>query len=527
MIDAIADAIRQTSGVSLLDVDSGVSTNRTVYTFVGSPDAVIEGALNAVRVAHQLMDMSQHSGEHKRMGALDVCPFIPVQGVEMEECIYCARTFAERLASMLQVPVFLYGYASVEEHRMTVPQIRAGEYEGLREKLRHKEWQPDFGPSTFVPRWGATIVGARKFLIAYNVNLIATKEQAHKIALNVREQGRGADEPGRLKQVQAAGWWLKEANLAQVSVNVLDFEQTALHTVFEEISADARQLQLPVLGSQIVGLVPLKPMLAAAEYYIEKENLFVLDEDQKVALAVHRLGLNSLAAFDPKQRIIEYLITDDTGVEAPLMRLNLSDFIKSVGDRTTAPGGGSVAATVASLGAALASMVGKLSYGKKAVEANDPIMRQLIPVFHHAATDLGNFIDADTNAYKDYLSAMRLPKETAEEQAVRSASIEAGIKNAILVPLGLAKAIAALWQPCLKLADHINISSTSDLQVGVNCLKVAVLGAFYNVTTNLTDSQDEEFKKHVNVEINRLVSDSENYCTQVLNVLQKRKQQLK
>ena len=524
MIDAIANAIRETAGVSLLDVDSGVSTNRTVYTFVGSPDAVIDGALNAARVAYQLIDMSKHSGEHKRIGALDVCPFIPVQAVEMEECIYCARTLAERLASMLQVPVYLYGYASVQDHRMTVPQIRSGEYEGLRDKLRQSEWQPDFGPSTFVPGWGATLVGARKFLIAYNVNLIATKEQAHKIALNIREQGRGADEPGRLKQVQAAGWWLKEANLAQVSVNVLDFEQTPLHTVFEEISSDARQLCLPVLGSQVVGLVPLKPMLAAAEYYIAKENLFVLDDDQKIGLAVHRLGLNSLSAFDPKQRIIEYLISDETGAEAPLMRLSLRDFIKSVGDRTTAPGGGSVAATVGSLGAALSSMVGKLSYGKRNVEANDAVMRKLIPVFHHAAADLANFIDADTNAYKDYLSAMKLPKETAEEQAVRSASIEAGIKNAILVPLGLARAISALWQPCLQLADYINISSASDLEVGANCLKVAVLGAYYNVKTNLTDSNDENFTKTVSVEVDRLLLDSENNCAQILKVLERRKQ---
>lgn len=523
MIDAISDAIRQTAGVSLLDVDSGVSTNRTVYTFVGSPDAVIEGALNAAQVAHQLIDMSKHSGEHKRIGALDVCPFIPVQGVEMEECIYCARTFAEKLATMLQVPVYLYGYASVQDHRMTVPQIRSGEYEGLREKLRQSEWQPDFGPSTFVSSWGATIVGARKFLIAYNVNLIATKEQAHKIALNIREQGRGGEEPGRLKQVQAAGWWLKEANLAQVSVNVLDFEQTALHTVYEEICSDARLLNLPVLGSQIVGLVPLKPMLAAADYYIAKENLFVLDEDQKIGLAVHRLGLNSLSAFDPKQRIIEYLISDETETEAALMKLSLRDFIKSVGDRTTAPGGGSVAATVGSLGAALASMVGKLSYGKKAVEANDAIMRKLIPIFHHAATDLGHFIDADTNAYKDYLSAMRLPKETAEEEAVRAASIEAGIKNAILVPLSLARAISTLWQPCLQLAEYINISSASDLEVGVNCLKLAVQGAFYNVTTNLTDSQDQTFKNEVSVEINRLLRDSETHCAHVLKVLEGRK----
>ena len=507
-----------------MDVDAGVSTNRTVYTFVGSPDAVVDAALNAARVAFQLIDMTKHSGEHKRLGAMDVCPFIPVQGVEMEECIYCARTFAERLATTLRVPVYLYGYASVQDHRMTVPQIRASEYEGLRDKLTQSEWQPDFGPATFVPNWGATIVGARKFLIAYNVNLIATKEQAHKIALNIREQGRGPNEPGRLKHVQAAGWWLKEANMAQVSVNVLDFEKTALHTVFEEICADARALNLPVVGSQVVGLIPLQPLLAAAEFYIQRENLFVLDEDQKIGLAVHRLGLHSLSYFDPKQRVIEYLINDEASTTAPLMRLSLRDFIKSVGDRTTAPGGGSVAAAVGSLGAALASMVAKLSYGKKAVESNDAIMRTLIPVFHHAAADLTNFVDADTNAYKDYLSALKLPHNSPEEEAVREASIEAGIKNAIHVPLSLARVISHLWKPCLQVANYINISSASDLEVGANCLKLAVLGAYYNVKTNLTDSSDEPLKKQVSVEIDCLLKESEKNCEEVLQVLDQRKQ---
>ncbi|XP_002733116.2 formimidoyltransferase-cyclodeaminase-like [Saccoglossus kowalevskii] len=305
VIEAIANAIGSTEGVSLLDVDPGISTNRTVYTFVGTPDTVVEGALNGARVAYQLIDMTRHTGEHPRMGALDVCPFVPVRGVSMEDCVACAKEFGERLAGELGVPVYLYAEAATEEHRLTLPQIRSGEYEGFSDKLLKPEWKPDFGPADFVPTWGATATGARKFLIAYNVNLLSTKEQAHRIALNIREQGRGPEEPGKLKCVQAIGWYLEEANMAQLSSNLTDFEVTGMHTVFEEASEEASELNWAVCGSQIVGLVPLKAILMAADYYMKKENLFILEEDQKIRLVVDRLGLNSLGSFNPKERIIE------------------------------------------------------------------------------------------------------------------------------------------------------------------------------------------------------------------------------
>lgn len=305
VIDAISRAISQTPGCVLLDVDAGPSTNRTVYTFVGQPECVVEGALHAARTASQLIDMSKHKGEHPRMGALDVCPFIPVRGVSMEECVLCAKAFGQRLAEELNVPVYLYGEAAQTPSRQTLPAIRAGEYEALPEKLKQAEWVPDFGPSSFVPSWGATVTGARKFLIAFNINLLSTKEQAHRIALNLREQGRGKDQPGRLKKVQGIGWYLEEKNLAQVSTNLLDFEVTALHTVFEEARREAQELNLPVVGSQLVGLVPLKALLDAAAFYCDKEKLFVLEEEHRIRLVVNRLGLDSLAPFDPKERIIE------------------------------------------------------------------------------------------------------------------------------------------------------------------------------------------------------------------------------
>ncbi|MGH0122364.1 UNVERIFIED_CONTAM: hypothetical protein FKN15_007964 [Acipenser sinensis] len=305
VIDAIATAISSTEGCLLLDVDPGPSTNRTVYTFVGSPEAVLEGALSAARVAFQLIDMTRHTGEHPRMGAMDVCPFIPVRNVSMEECVCCGNRFAQRLAEELGVPVYLYGEAARKENRRSLPSIRAGEYEALPEKLKKPEWAPDFGPSRFVPTWGATVTGARKFLIAYNVNVLSTKEQAHRIALDIREQGRGKEQPGSLKRVQGMGWFLEEANLAQVSINLLDFEVTALHMVYEEVCTVAEELNLPVVGSQLVGLIPLKAVLDSAEFYIQKEKLFILEEEHKVRLVINRLGLDSLAPFVPKERIIE------------------------------------------------------------------------------------------------------------------------------------------------------------------------------------------------------------------------------
>ncbi|XP_035213436.1 formimidoyltransferase-cyclodeaminase-like, partial [Stegodyphus dumicola] len=463
IIDAISKAIRSTEGVSLLDIDPGPSTNRTVYTFVGSPDAVIEGALNAARVAYDLIDMSKHKGEHPRLGALDVCPFIPVQGVEMEECIYCARKFSEKLAAELKVPVYLYGFASEQEYRKTVPQIRAGEYEGILEKIVKPEWKPDFGPTEFVPNWGATMAGARKFLIAYNVNVLGTKEQAHRIALDIREQGRSKDEPGKLKKCQAIGWWLDEANIAQVSINLTDHDVTPIHIAYEEVCKGAKELKLAVTGSQIVGVVPLRAMLQVAEFYIAKENLFVLEEDQKLHLAINRLGLHSLGPFVPKERIIEYMLPDSEANS--LTNKSMQDFIKTVAARTPAPGGGSVAAAVAAMGSALACMVGQLTYGKRQWERYDSQMRRIIPLMHETMKELIAVIDADTSAFNDYMAALKLPKETPEDIAMRETAMEAGLKKAISVPMSLAKSVSKLWDSLKELAAVANFGTKSDIQV--------------------------------------------------------------
>ncbi|XP_030009045.1 formimidoyltransferase-cyclodeaminase [Sphaeramia orbicularis] len=520
VIDAIASSISSTSGCSLLDVDPGASTNRTVYTFVGSPEAVVEGALNAARQAFGLIDMSKHSGEHPRTGAMDVCPFIPVQNVSMDDCVRCADIFAQRLADMLHVPVYLYGEAARMEWRRSLPAVRAGEYEALPEKLKEDKWRPDFGPAHFVPSWGATVTGARKFLIAYNVNLIGTKEQAHRIALDIREQGRGKDQPGLLKKVQGMGWYLDEANVAQVSTNILDYEQTPLHTVYEEICRDAEELNLPVVGSQIVGLIPIKALLDSADFYINRDRLFIVEEEHKVRLVISKLGLDSLGPFKPSERIIEYMVRPQEG--AGLVHLSVSQFVSSVAARTAAPGGGSVSATIAALGAALGAMVGQMTYGKRQFENVDGVMRRLIPPFHHAAKELLDMVDADSTAFNGYMAALKMPKDTPQEMSRRQAAMQEGLKGAVGVPLALAQKVNALWSPLREMVVYGNVACKSDAQVAAKALETAVFGAYYNVIINLKDISDDAFKAATQRTASALLQEAKENAAAVLAAAEQR-----
>ncbi|XP_058152357.1 formimidoyltransferase-cyclodeaminase [Dasypus novemcinctus] len=527
VIDAISRAIAQTPGCVLLDVDVGPSTNRTVYTFVGRPEDVVEGALHAARAAWQLIDMSGHRGEHPRMGALDVCPFIPVRDVGMDECVLCAQAFGQRLAEELAVPVYLYGEAARKDSRRTLPAIRAGEYEALPAKLQQAEWAPDFGPSAFVPRWGATAAGARKFLLAFNVNLLSTKEQAHRIALNLREQGRGKDQPGLLKKVQGIGWYLDEKNLAQVSTNLLDFEVTGLHTVFEETCREAQELSLPVVGSQLVGLVPLKAILDAAAFYCEKENLFILEEEHRIRLVVSRLGLDSLSPFNPKERIIEYLVPDGRP-EEHLVSKSLRAFkYGEGGSGYPGPGAGSGAPgpqLASRQGAALASMVGRMTYGRRQFEHLDAAMRRLIPPFHRASAELTALVDADAQAFAAYLEAMKLPKSTAEERDRRAAALQEGLKRAVAVPLSLAETVASLWPALQELALCGNLACRSDLQVAAKALETGVFGAYFNVLINLKDVSDQGFKDQVRQRVSSLLQEAKSQASLVLEHLEARQE---
>jgi len=493
VIEAIAAAVRATPGATLLDVDPGQSTNRTVFTFVGDPCSVVEAALAAARAAFSRIDMRGHKGEHPRMGALDVCPFIPISGVSEEECVQVAKTFGARLAEELHVPVYLYGAASSREYRKTMPQIRAGEYEGLQEKLKESVWAPDFGPASWVPSWGGTVTGVRKFLIAYNINLVSTKEQAHRIALNLRSKGRGPGQEGRLGECQGIGWWLKESNIAQISLNLTDMSVTPMHVAYEEARREARQLGVAVTGSELVGLVPLSSLLDAAHYYMEEEGLMVVEEEQKVHLAIARLGLSTLSPFKPKERVIEYSLPPPP---TPLLvQQTVTQFVASVGARTSAPGGGSVSALLAALGCGLGAMVGKLTYGKKQWEALDARMRAAIPPLHAAMEELVAVVDRDTEAFTDYMVAMKLPKATEGERVAREAAMQAGLQTAVGVPLALATSTNTLWPSLWELAQCGNINCKSDLQVAARCLETAVQGAKHNVDINLANIQDAEFRK--------------------------------
>jgi glutamate formiminotransferase/formiminotetrahydrofolate cyclodeaminase len=354
-----------------------------------------------------------------------------------------------------------------------------------------------------VPAWGATCAGARDFLIAYNVNVLGTKEQAHRIALDIREQGRGPGQPGRLRAVRAIGWWVEEYGLAQVSINLEDYRTTPPHVAFEACAEEARTLKLAVAGSEIVGLVPLQAMLMAAEHYVARDNLFIVDERQKIRLVVERLGLSSVQPFVPEKRIIEYMIPK--GQDEPLASMSVRGFVELLGSRTPAPGGGSASALVAAMGAALGAMVGWMTYGKRKFEARDAVMRRLIPPLHEGMKDLLPLIDRDTRAFDAYLAAVGMPKGTAEEKAARHQAMQDGLKAAVQVPLDVMRTADRCWEAMAEMAAHGNPASRSDLEVGAKALEAGIWGAYRNVAINLPGIEDEAFRRATEQEAKTLV----------------------
>ncbi len=520
IIDLIAEAIRATPGCTLLDVDPGRSTHRTVYTFVGDPQAVVEGALAAARVAFAHIDMRQHKGEHPRMGVLDVCPFVPVSEVTMADCVACALEFGRRLAEELQVPVYLYEEAAKNDYRKKLADIRDGEYEGLAKKLADPRWQPDFGPTSFIPSWGATATGARMFLVAYNVNVLGTPNQAHRIALNLRETGRGEGAPGRLPAVQGMGWYVDEYRLAQVSVNLTDYRITPIHVLFEEVKKEAALLGISVVGSEIVGLVPKEALLAAADHYIAEEKIFLYEEHQKIRLAVERLGLSAISPFVPERRIIEYLVAESP--DEPLASLSVRSFIEAVAARSSAPGGGSVSALLAGVGVALAAMVAKLTYGVRKFEAVGPEMESIIPLLGELQQQLIPLIDRDTNAFNDYMTALKLPKESDEEKGLRRAAMEEGLKTAAIVPLTTMRIGDQAWEALTAAAKYANLASASDIQVGARSLETGIWGAWQNVLINLRGIGDTEFTEATRDEADLLATRAAQRCTEILTILEER-----
>lgn len=520
VIDAISDAIKSVNGVTLLDVDPGKSTNRTVYTFVGDPEAIVEGALAGAKAAYKLIDMRTQHGEHPRMGAMDVCPFVPVANVTMEECVEVSKKFAARAAEELGIPLYLYEHSQTQEYRKKLPQIRKGEYEGLAEKIKQPEWKPDYGPAEFIPTWGATVTGARFFLLAYNVNILGTSNQAHRIALNLREIGRGPNEPGRFKELKGLGWYVDEYNMAQCSFNLNNYNVTSLHQVFEAVKEEAAAIKVGVAGSELVGLVPLEAMLKTAEYYIEKEQLFILDEAQKIKLVVDRLGLNSVSQFKPEERIIDYIIREEP--KEPLAGLTTRGFIEAINARTSAPGGGSASAAIGAIGAGLGSMVAKLTYGVRKFEEHDAALRKIIPVLHQTALNLIPMIDADTNAFNDYVEAVRMPQKTDAEKNARFEKMQAGLKKAIEVPLTTMKIADSAWSAMIEAAKIGNIASKSDMQVGARALELGIWGAWKNVLINMKDIKDSEFVTKITAEADSIRLRAEKNCAEILDILESR-----
>jgi glutamate formiminotransferase/formiminotetrahydrofolate cyclodeaminase len=500
IINAIADAIRAVPGIRLLDIDPGWSTNRTVMTFVGEPEAAEEAAFQAVATAQNLIDMRKHRGEHPRLGSTDVCPFIPVSGVFMDECVQIANRLGKRVGEQLNIPVYLYANAAKRPERQSLADIRQGEYEALPSKLMKDSFRPDFGPAEFNAQSGATVIGAREFLIAYNVNLnTKSKKLANEIAFKIREAGRAkkdADgkslkdsqgktikQPGTLKACRAVGWYVEEYQRAQVSINLLDFNITSLHQAFDECCSEAELLGVRVTGSEIIGLVPLAPMLQAGRHYLSKQKRSTgVSEQELTTVAIQSLGLSDLSPFDRLQKIIEYKVRPP---EVLLSCKSVSDFMDELASESMAPGGGSVSALCAALSASLASMVANLTFEKKGYETNKPLMDELANKAQRLKSQFLQLIDADVVAFNKIIEARRLPKDSEIEIAARDKGMFAAIKEAIDVPF----LILSQCQEALQIAETViekgNPNSLSDGGVAVLNAVSAAEGAYMNVLINL------------------------------------------
>ncbi|HWB90495.1 MAG TPA: glutamate formimidoyltransferase [Puia sp.] len=501
IIRQITDVIEAVAGVRLLNVDPGKATNRTVVTFVGSPSAVVEAAFQAIRVAGELIDMRRHIGEHPRMGATDVCPLIPVAGISMEETALWAQRLAERVGKELQLPVYLYEAAQPDKTRSNLSVIRAGEYEGFFKKIQQPEWKPDFGPAEFDARRGATVIGARDFLVAYNVNLNTTStRRANAIAFDVREAGRVVPQPdgakvqvpGTLKSVKAIGWYIEEYGVAQISMNLTNIRVTPVHIAFDEVCRAAAERGIRVTGSELVGLIPLQAMLDAGRYFLHKQQRSAgVSEKELIRIAILSMGLDELSPFVPGERIIEYLL--HTAADEKLIRMSLHDFADETASESPAPGGGSIAAYVGSLGAALGAMVANLSAHKKGWDSRWAEFSHRAEQGQRHKDELLRLVDADTHAFNAIMAAFGLPKGTPEEKATRHEAIQTATKTAIEVPLRVMETAYASLELIHAMASDGNPNSVSDAGVGALCARAAVLGAFLNVRINATGCEDKTF----------------------------------
>jgi len=540
IIGQITDAIESVDGVSLLDVDPGASTNRTVVTFVGNPEAAVEAAFRGIKKAAELIDMRKHKGAHPRMGATDVCPFIPVSSVSWEEAVECANRLGKRVGEELKIPVYLYEKAAKDKSRSNLSIIRAGEYEGFFEKIKKPEWKPDFGPAVFNEKSGATVIGVRDFLVAYNVNLnTKSVRRATSVAFDVREQGRVKTEdgtpsgkpildsngeavriPGMLKHVKAIGWFVKEYGIAQVSINLTNIEETPLHVAFDACIESAARRGLRVTGSEIVGMVPKKCLVDAGRYFLRKQRWSEgASEEELIDIAIRSMGLSELRPFDPKEKVIELKI-ESAEQKLSLAKMNLREFCNETLSDSPAPGGGSVAALMGALGASLGGMVANLSAGKRGWDDKVEYFSGWAVKAQQLKDELLSLVDEDTAAFNKVMDALALPKESAEEKATRATAIEEATKHAAEIPLKVMETASRSYALLAEMGERGNPASISDVGVGALATRACIEGAALNVRINLGQLKNEKSKTDLQEKVRKISADSEAQFNTIIEVVE-------
>ena len=541
VIRQITDAIKSVEGVSLLDVDPGASTNRTVVTFVGSPEAAVEAAFRAIQKAMELINMRKHKGAHPRMGATDVCPFIPVSNVSWDEAIACAKQLGTRVGDELNIPAYLYEKAANDKSRSNLSVIRAGEYEGFVEKIRDPAWKPDFGPSVFNERSGATAIGVRDFLVAYNVNLnTKAVRRANAVAFDVRENGRIKTEdgtpsgkpvldakgdpvriPGMLKHVKAIGWYVEEYGIAQVSMNLTNIEETPLHVAFDACAEAASKRGLRATGSEIVGMVPKKCLVDAGRYFLRKQKWSEgASQEELIDIAVRSMGLSELKPFDPKEKVIEFKMESAASTKSPLVKMDLRQFCNETLSVSPAPGGGSVAALIGALGVSLGGMVANLSAGKRGWDDKLHYFSGWAVKAQQLKDELLVLVDEDTAAFNKVMDAFALPKDSAEEKAARSAAIQAANKYAAEVPLRVMETAFKSYEILTEMAKKGNPASISDVGVGLLAVRACVDGAAMNVRINLAGLKDEKLKSALLEKVKQIRAESESEFKVIIQIVE-------
>ncbi|MEP6602599.1 MAG: glutamate formimidoyltransferase [Spartobacteria bacterium] len=540
VIRQITAAIASADGVSLLDVDPGASTNRTVVTIVGSPEAVVEGAFRGIQKAAELIDMREHKGAHPRMGATDVCPFIPISGVSWDEAIACANQLAKRVGEELKIPVYLYEKAAKNPARSNLAIIRAGEYEGFSAKIKDPAWKPDFGSAVFNEKSGATAIGAREFLVAYNVNLnTKAVRRANSVAFDIRENGRVKTDdgtpsgkpvldasgdpvriPGLLKHVKAIGWYVEEYGIAQVSINLTNIEETPLHAAFDASNESASKRGLRVTGSEIVGMVPKKCLVDAGRYFLRKQNWSEgASAEELIDIAVRSMGLSELKPFDPKEKIIELKMETDASKKS-LVKMDLRQFCNETLSDSPAPGGGSVAALMGALGVSLGGMVANLSAGKRGWEDKVGQFSDWAVKAQQLKDELLFLVDEDTAAFNKVMAAFALPKESADEKAARSSAIQTANKYAAEIPLRVMETASKVYPILAEMAEEGNPASISDVGVGLLALRACIEGAGMNVRINLAGLKDEQFKSALQDKLRKIGAESQSHFEKIYQIVE-------